>query len=194
MGIGFVVEGGYGGGPCAPSTPGPGPGPGGVACPTPPNEPPDLVVRVGDVSGSSHYWLNPCSNYAYSNYSTHGIGCDRTQSGTGYTGQYKGMLAKALNDPVTCPEELLLFFHNLPWDWSHPNWKAQTLIARIRRQHVEALAGARSMAAAWDSLQRKVTDGEMFAAVQARFAQQLNDAAVFSKVMLDYYGSLAGGE
>ena len=36
----------------------------------------------------SHYWMDPCSNWGYSNYSAAAIGCDRTSVGSGYAAQY----------------------------------------------------------------------------------------------------------
>ena len=64
------------------------------------------------------------------------------------------------------------------------------MIKRIRRGHADALQEVADMSTAWNSLEGSV-DAETFEAVQARFAQQRNDAAVFSKVILEYYDSLA---
>lgn len=116
MGIGFVVEGGVAGGWCAPPTKGPGPGPDGAECPNSPLEPSRLQLggteggvlsrQLGDSAGAGHYWLNPCSNYGYSNYSTDGIGCDRTTSGTGYADQYAPSLRTSYDDPLSCPPQV----------------------------------------------------------------------------------------
>ena len=32
--------------------------------------------------------MDPCSNWGYSNYTSDGIGCDRTSAGSGYSKQY----------------------------------------------------------------------------------------------------------
>ena len=123
-----------------------------------------------------------------------GIGCDRSRKGTGFTTQYAPAVAAVLDNPETCYPELLLFFHNLPWDWRHSSWaKNETLLDRIRETHRVALENATAMARAWDSLEESLRDKHLFAAVQRRFAQQLNDAAVFSQVLLQYYDSLARG-
>jgi hypothetical protein len=47
-------------------------------------------------------WMDPCSNWGYSNYTTHGLGCDRTSSGSGYAAQYPPALTKILDDLTTC--------------------------------------------------------------------------------------------
>ena len=46
-----------------------------------------------------------------------GIGFDRTRSGSGNVDQYNEPLASQYDDVETCPEELLLWFHHLPWDY-----------------------------------------------------------------------------
>lgn len=45
-----------------------------------------------------------------------GIGFDRTASGSGALEQYHAPLPDLWGDPATCPPELLLWFHRLPWD------------------------------------------------------------------------------
>ena len=46
-----------------------------------------------------------------------GIGFDRTTRGSNAVGQYRSPLRERWNDPATCPENLLLWFHRLPWDY-----------------------------------------------------------------------------
>ncbi|HEX6739597.1 MAG TPA: alpha-glucuronidase family glycosyl hydrolase, partial [Vicinamibacteria bacterium] len=45
-----------------------------------------------------------------------GVGFDRTPRGSDAVGQYRPPLRERWGDPATCPEELLLWFHHLPWD------------------------------------------------------------------------------
>jgi alpha-glucuronidase len=45
-----------------------------------------------------------------------GIGMDRTvATGTGYIGQYPKELAEKYESLATCPDDLLLFFHHVPY-------------------------------------------------------------------------------
>ena len=46
-----------------------------------------------------------------------GIGFDRTPTGSDNVHQYNEPLASLYNDLETCPEELLLWFHHLPWSY-----------------------------------------------------------------------------
>ena len=61
--------------------------------------------------------------YEYSRWGTYhradhkGIGVDRSDKGTGYAQQYYEPNASVYNDPEKCPEELLLFFHHIPYTW-----------------------------------------------------------------------------
>ena len=90
-----------------------------------------------------------------------------------------------------CRSQLLLFFHHLPWNWTRPGWKGSTLFDLIRDGHADALVRLKGMAAAWDSLAGSIS-ADAFHGVQARFAQQINDAAVFSKVLIGYYSNISG--
>ena len=47
---------------------------------------------------------------------TVGLGVNRTTAGTDAVRQYAPELARRFNDPAACPEELLLWFHHIPWD------------------------------------------------------------------------------
>ena len=67
-----------------------------------------------------------------------------------------------------------------------------SLARYIEAMQAGGLDAARSMAAAWESLRGAVGEARpsLFNAVSARFAQQLNDAAVFASVMSDYFAQL----
>lgn len=46
-----------------------------------------------------------------------GIGESRSASGSDYVSQYHSPNREIFDNPATCPEELLLFFHFAPWDY-----------------------------------------------------------------------------
>ena len=46
-----------------------------------------------------------------------GLGFDRTMNGSGAVAQYHEPLKSMYNDVTTCPENLILWFHHLPWDY-----------------------------------------------------------------------------
>ena len=84
--------------------------------------------------------------YEYSRWGTYhradhkGIGVDRSDKGTGYAQQYYEPNASVYNDPEKCPEELLLFFHHIPYTWKLKS--GQTLIQYIYDSHFEGEAEA----------------------------------------------------
>jgi alpha-glucuronidase len=61
----------------------------------------------------------------------YGIGFDRTPGGSNASSQYASDISTLLNDPKTCPEEYLLWFHHLPWDYrlddGHTLWDGLAL-------------------------------------------------------------------
>ena len=60
-----------------------------------------------------------------------GIGFDRTPTGSNGTSQYAPELENIFNNPKTCPEQYLLWFHHLPWDFElkdgHTLWDGMAL-------------------------------------------------------------------
>lgn len=53
----------------------------------------------------------------YHNADENGIGFNRTSTGSNAISQYAREFQLTINDPETCPEEFLLWFHHLPWDY-----------------------------------------------------------------------------
>jgi alpha-glucuronidase len=53
-----------------------------------------------------------------------GIGFNRTATGSDAINQYASSLAKQFSSVETCPEEYLLWFHHLPWDYKTRSGKS----------------------------------------------------------------------
>lgn len=128
--------------------------------------------------------------YEYSRWGTYhradhkGIGVDRSDKGTGYAQQYYEPNASAYNDPEKCPEELLLFFHHIPYTWKLKS--GQTLIQYIYDSHFEGEAEAEKLAADWNSL-KDVVDSEVFARVAERFELQVANAKEWRDQVNSYF-------
>ncbi len=60
------------------------------------------------------YPLEWCPVY-YHQADENGVGFDRTTGGTGAVNQYREPYASIYNNIDSCPEELLLWFHHVPW-------------------------------------------------------------------------------
>ena len=93
-----------------------------------------------------------------------------------------------LDDMSTCPLKNLLWFHNVPWDHQivGPDGEATTLFQMINRTHFGAVEDAAKMGVESGSL-KGVIDDHRFRGVQARFAQQANDAAAMSIAIMGQY-------
>ena len=118
-----------------------------------------------------------------------GIGVDRTDKGTGYAQQYYEPNASMYNSLENCPEELLLFFHHVPY--THVLKTGKTLIQHIYDSHFEGYDEAEGFAKAWDGLEGKV-DGEIFANVKERFGRQLNNARDWRDQVNTYFYRKSG--
>ncbi len=141
------------------------------------------------VTPMGHYGPS-VDGYEYSRWGTYhradhlGIGVDRTDKGTGYAQQYYEQNAKMYNDPNTCPEELLLFFHHIPYTWKLKSGK--TLMQHIYDSHFEGEEEARGLAADWDKL-KEVIPAESFDRVKERFDLQLDNAREWRDQVNSYF-------
>jgi alpha-glucuronidase len=112
------------------------------------------------------------------------IGFDRTASGSNAVGQYFPPLPGRWGDPATVPEQLLLWFHRLPWD--HRLKSGRTLWEELVEHYTRGAEGAKSLEARWQTLKGRVDD-ERFAAVAAKLRQQSEDAAAWRDKCLRYF-------
>ncbi|HBZ63979.1 MAG TPA: alpha-glucuronidase [Lachnospiraceae bacterium] len=127
-----------------------------------------------------HYHYGPdVDGYEYDRWGTyhhadlHGIGVDRTMEGTGYVSQYNEPWRSIYEDTEKCPEELLLFFHHIPYTYMLKTGK--TLIQHIYDTHFEGVEEVEAMQKAWQGLKGKVED-RAFDCVAERFERQLVNA------------------
>jgi alpha-glucuronidase len=80
-----------------------------------------------------------------------GAGMDRTTAtGTGYIGQYPPELAAKYENLATCPDDLLLFMHHVPY--THVLHDGKTVIQSIYDEHYEGAATAQTYPTRWQTL------------------------------------------
>ncbi len=141
------------------------------------------------VTPGLHYGCS-VDGYEYDRWGTYhradhlGIGVDRTDKGTGYVLQYNEPNASMYNSPDECPDELVLFFHHLPY--THKLHSGKTVIQHIYDTHFEGYDEAKQLAAKWDSLKGKV-DEEIFENVRERFERQLANAREWCDQVNSYF-------
>ena len=79
-----------------------------------------------------------------------GIGFDRTRRGSGAVEQYFAPLRDKFDDVKTCPENLLLWFHRVPWD--HKMSSGRTLWDELCFTYNDGFEKAQAMAETWESV------------------------------------------
>lgn len=146
------------------------------------------------VNPGHHYGPSPMG-YEYTAWGTYhradhtAVGIDRTAAGTGYTRQYPARLRARYENPVTCPDTLLLFFHRLPY--AYPMRDGRTLIRRIYDDKRLGAAQAEAMQAALQTL-RGALPAATFALAEARMARQVENAREWRDVLCDFFHRLSG--
>jgi alpha-glucuronidase len=117
------------------------------------------------------------------------IGIDRTAAGTGYTEQYAEKNARLFADPRQCPENLLLFFHRLRYDFVMKN--GETLLQNIYNSHFEGYHEVEKMLEAWKGLKEKLAP-QVYQPVLERFERQLANAREWRDVVNTYFWRKTG--
>ncbi len=145
-----------------------------------------------------HYHYGPdIDGYEYDRWGTyhradlHGIGVDRTEAGTGYVAQYNEPWRSVYADKEKCPEELLLFFHYIPYTYRLKSGK--TLIQHIYDTHFEGVEEVEAMQKEWETLEGRISD-RAFACVRERFERQLVNAREWRDRVNTYFYRKSGIE
>ena len=118
-----------------------------------------------------------------------GIGFDRTASGTNALAQYAPELAKLYADPHATPEQLLLWFHHVPWDYKMAS--GRTLWAELLARYDSGVAEAKDLQARWTRL-RPMIDARRYADEEQRLAKQVKNAVLWRDACVAYFQSVSG--
>ena len=119
-----------------------------------------------------------------------GIGMDRTMAtGTGYIGQYPPEVQKIYESLTACPDNLLLFFHHVPYTYVLHSGK--TVIQYVYDSHYDGADRARDFVAEWKTLAGRV-DPERYADILARFEFQAGEAAKWRDAICKWIYGLSG--
>ena len=113
-----------------------------------------------------------------------GLGFNRTLAGTGNVGQYPESLSRLYNDINTCPENLLAWFHHVPWD--HRMRSGRTFWDELCYKYDEGVKATRRFLAVWDAMQPYV-DRQRYEEVQRKLRIQARDAVWWHDACLLYF-------
>jgi alpha-glucuronidase len=149
-----------------------------------------FMVRPGnhygpDVDG---YEYTPWGTYHFAD--RDGVGVDRTRAtGTGYTGQYPQPWCDIYESLETCPDELLLFFHHVPYN--HVLRAGNTVIQHIYDTHFAGREDVVRMAETWARLVGHVPEAT-FERVAALLQEQLRSATEWRDQVNTYFWRKSG--
>lgn len=120
-----------------------------------------------------------------------GLGYDRSASGSGYSAQYFPTLAERFDDIETTPENLLMWFHHVPWghemESGRPFWDELVYRYQMGVQYVTW------MRRTWDSLEPSI-DARRFGEVNAKLAKHEADAKMWRDECVSYWQTFSGRE
>jgi alpha-glucuronidase len=113
-----------------------------------------------------------------------GIGFDRGASGSDAIAQYAPKIAAKFADVTTTPENLLLWFHHLPWDHRMPS--GRILWDELVHRYTRGVDVVSQMRRTWATLEAYV-DSDRFAQVAAFLAIQEQEARWWRDACIAYF-------
>lgn len=143
----------------------------------------------------THYGPNPRSQDGngwgqWTRADAHAIGMDRTvATGSGNTGQYPSEVAARFEKIETTPDDLLLWFHHVPY--THRLKSGKTVIQHFYDAHYEGAQVVQTFPTQWAAL-RGLIDDERFEHVAFRLTYQAGYSIVWRDTVNEFYRSKSG--
>ncbi len=117
-----------------------------------------------------------------------GIGFDRTATGSNALSQYSPAVQHHWRSVSTCPDQLLLWFHHVPWTYKMRS--GRSLWNELVYRYYTGVDSAKNMGSVWNTMQGKI-DPERFTGVQQRLRVQLAEATVWRDACVQYFQSFS---
>jgi alpha-glucuronidase len=153
-------------------------------------------LGVGFMVRPGHHYGPDVDGYEYTPWGTYhfadrdGIGVDRTRaSGTGFTGQYPPPWSDVYESLDQCPDELLLFFHHVPY--GHVLHDGSTVIQHIYDTHFTGAEQVAEMRRLWEQVAGLVPT-QLYARVSERLDEQLRSAEEWRDQINTYFFRKSG--
>lgn len=153
-------------------------------------------LAVGFMCSPHRHYGVDIDGYEYDRWGTYhyadrdGIGRDRTcLTGTGFTGQYGLPWSSLYESTSECPDELLLFFHHVPY--THRLRSGKTVIQHIYDTHFEGVNAVEQYIKMWDKIRGDVP-GDVYTHVRERLSRQLENARAWRDTVNTYFYRKSG--
>jgi len=140
------------------------------------------------------YPLEWCPVY-YHQADSLGVGFNRSSSGTNATSQYREPYRSLYDDLSTCPENLLLWFHHVPWDYKMKS--GSTLWEELCAHYDRGVAEVDRFHEIWQQMRPLVLladkdDSRRWQEVEERLQHQQQNAREWRQTCIDYFRSFSG--
>jgi alpha-glucuronidase len=113
-----------------------------------------------------------------------GIGFNRTSAGSNAIAQYYPPVGTMFGNISTCPENLLLWFHHVPWDYKVSS--GRTLWDEICLRYQGGVNSVKWLQEQWDLAQNSI-DQEQFEMVKGLLVKQERDAKIWRDACILYF-------
>jgi alpha-glucuronidase len=117
-----------------------------------------------------------------------GLGFDRTKTGSNTVSQYYPPVARQFSNLETCPEEFLLWFHHLSWNYKMKS--GRTLWEELALHYQSGVDWVKSTRATWANLADTI-DRDRYEAIAKKLAIQERDAIWWRDACLVYFQTFA---
>lgn len=150
---------------------------------------------VGFMCRPNHHYGPDIDGYEYDRWGTYhfadrdGIGVDRSLNGTKYVQQYSEEVCKYYDNLATCPDDLLLWFHHVPY--AHKLLNGKTLIQNIYDTHFLGVERVEKYQREWQGFSDEVSL-EDFENVTTLLEEQLRVAIEWRDQINTYFYRKSG--
>jgi alpha-glucuronidase len=118
-----------------------------------------------------------------------GIGFDRSSKGSNAVAQYFPEVANQFDNLATCPDQYLLWFHHLSWNYKMRS--GNTLWVELVKHYYAGVDSVKVMQTTWNEMQGHV-DHERFTEVQQLMDIQLAEAIRWRDACVQYFQTFSG--
>jgi alpha-glucuronidase len=153
-------------------------------------------LGIGWMINPDHHYGPNIDGYEYSVWGTYhfadrnGIGVDRTMdTGTGYSGQYFPPNREIYDSLETCPDELLLFFHHVPY--GHRLRSGESVIQHIYNTHFKGVQQSEELKEKFVQLEGKI-DTDSYHNIVERLDRQIKNAKEWRDQVNTYFWRKSG--
>lgn len=152
-------------------------------------------LGVGWMINKEHHYGPSVNAYEYEPWGTYhfsdreGLGVDRTVNGSNFVNQYSESNKNTFNDIRKCPENLLLFFHHVPY--THKLSTGNTVIQEIYDTHFYGVERIEKILTTWNN-HRSDFPEPLYDHVRRKLEKQISNAREWRDQVNTYYYRMSG--